>query len=190
MINPINIIKEIFEKAQRLNRNYPNVVVLATVSDNKPNTRCVLIKEINEEGFVFYTNYESNKGKEIEKNPFVSIVFFWEELKTQIRIKGIAEKVSKEKSEEYFKSRPKGNQIATIISKQSKELESYEKLIEEFEKLLEFYKDKEVEKPETWGGYIIKPFEIEIWEEGKHRLHKRVLYIKEGNVWKSKFLYP
>jgi len=139
MINHINIVKEIFEKAQKLNRNYPNVAVLATASNNKPNAGCVLIKEINEESLVFYTNYESNKGKEIEKKPFVALVFFWEELKPQIRIKGIAEKVSKEKSAEYFKSRPKGNQIATIISKQSKELKNYEKLIEEFEKMLEFY---------------------------------------------------
>ncbi|MCS7228283.1 MAG: pyridoxal 5'-phosphate synthase [Endomicrobia bacterium] len=156
-MNPIKIIKYYFEKSKHIGLRYHNVAVISTCLRNKPNSRCVLIKEINEEGLVFYTNYNSKKGQEIQKNPFVSLVFFWEKLRTQIRVRGIAEKISEEESTKYFKSRPKESQISAYISKQSQKLHSYQKLEELFKIYLEKFKYKYVDKPENWGGFIIKP---------------------------------
>ncbi|MEN3014979.1 MAG: pyridoxamine 5'-phosphate oxidase [bacterium] len=188
--NPLEIVKYYYQKAQKLRLKYPDVAVISTCVNNKPNSRCVLIKEINDEGLIFYTNYQSQKGQELSQNPNIALVFYWEKMDIQIRIRGIAQKVPPEVSDRYFKTRPKGSQISAIISKQSQELESYKKLMQLFEKYLEEYKDKEVKRPEHWGGYIILPEEIEIWKEKPHRLHKRILYYKKNSRWYKKYLYP
>lgn len=190
MINPISLVKSYYEKAKELNLKYFDAAVLCTSRDNIPDGRNVLIKEITENGFIFYTNYNSKKGKDLELNPHACIVFYWQDLGIQIRIRGKVEKVENQKSIEYFRTRPKGSQISAYISKQSEELESYEKLVEIFEEYSKTFKDREVEKPENWGGYILIPSEIEIWEEKPYRLHKRVLYYLDGNIWKMKYLYP
>ncbi|MCS7243797.1 MAG: pyridoxamine 5'-phosphate oxidase [Candidatus Calescibacterium sp.] len=188
--NPIQIIQYYFEKSRQIGLRYHNVAVLSTCLNNKPNSRCVLIKEINEKGLVFYTNYKSKKGREIHKNPFVALVFFWEKLGIQIRIRGTAEKIPAEESTKYFKSRPKESQISAYISKQSQKLDSYQKLEEMFKVYVEKFKDKDVDRPPHWGGLIIKPQEIEIWEEKPFRLHKRILFYKKKDKWYKCFLYP
>jgi pyridoxamine 5'-phosphate oxidase len=190
MINPIEIVKNYLNSAYRLNLKYPNAAVLCTSRNDEPDGRFILIKEVRDNGFVFYTNYNSKKGKDLELNPKACIVLYWEELGIQIRIRGKVEKISEEDSTNYFKTRPKLAQISAYISRQSEELESYEELLKLFEEYKKIFENKEVEKPKHWGGYILIPKEIEIWKEGEYRLHQRTLYYLENGEWKWKNLYP
>ncbi len=190
MINPIELAKEYLNKAEKLNIKYPNSAVLCTSRNDIPDGRYILVKEIRDNGFVFYTNYNSKKGKDLETNPNACLVLYWQEIGVQIRIRGKVQKLSDEESIEYFKTRPKFAQISAYISRQSEELESYEQLLELFEEYKKIFQCKEVEKPKHWGGYILIPNEIEVWYEGEYRLHKRILYIFQDGKWISKFLYP
>jgi len=169
----------------------PNVMVLSTVSElNRPSSRIVLLKEYNGKDFAFFTNYNSRKGKQIEKNPFGSLLFLWHTMERQIRIEGRIEKLAEEKSDSYFRSRPAGSRIGTWASPQSEEIPSRDYL----EKLeLEFrqkFQNKPIPRPENWGGYRLIPDLFEFWQGRKNRLHDRFEYSFNRNKWNLTRLAP
>jgi pyridoxamine-phosphate oxidase len=167
-------------------------MTLATAtSDGRPSARIVLLKGFNDDGFVFFTNYLSRKGKEIAKNPLGSLLFYWISLERQVRIEGTIEKVSREESEKYFQSRPRASQLGAIASPQSQEIADRVVLETKFNEAEIQYADKDIPKPSYWGGYILKPRLIEFWQGRGSRLHDRILYKKVDNKnWKKVRLAP
>lgn len=189
--NPFQQFERWFKEAVNSKVAEPNAMTLATVdSSNKPHTRIVLLKGFDSSGFTFFTNQASDKGNEIEANPNVSLCFFWIELQRQLRIDGTAEKVSRAESEEYFRTRPYKSQIGALASNQSEEVESRDFLDAKFKELSEKYPEGSVPMPTTWGGYRITPDYFEFWQGRRSRLHDRVVYKKENEVWATKRLSP
>ena len=168
----------------------PTAMVLCTVSGEVPDSRVVLLKDLLPEGFVFYTNYLSQKGRHLEKNPHVSLNFFWAEMERQVRVKGIAGKQSIKKSRDYFKSRPRDSQLGACASNQSEEIESREKLEDQFRQFEIKFENKPISMPEYWGGYVVKPFEIEFWQGRSGRMHDRILFYQNEDEWFYKRLQP
>lgn len=168
-----------------------NAMTLATVTaDNKPNARIVLLKGYNENGFVFYTNYNSKKGKEIERNPFACLVFFWKELQRQIRIEGEIEKVSDEENNEYFESRPQGSKMGAWASPQSTVIQNRAIIEESFINCEKRFSDGNIPRPSHWGGYVVKPIQIEFWQGRSNRLHDRIRYSLKNDEWIIERLAP
>lgn len=190
--DPISQFAKWFSEALDANLYEPNAMTLATSSiDRKPSARIVLLKGFDDKGFSFYTNYLSSKGKELAKNPVAALVFYWGELERQVRIEGTVEKLSKEESERYFKSRPKGSQIAAVVSPQSQVLNDRNLLEKTWEEMEQSYEGKQVPKPAHWGGYIVKPQVVEFWQGRSSRLHDRIVYKKaDKNSWKIVRLAP
>jgi pyridoxamine 5'-phosphate oxidase len=191
-VNPIKQFDIWFNEAVKADIHEPNAMTLATATtDGRPSARIVLLKGFDMNGFAFYTNYLSRKGKELTKNPNAAVVFFWGELERQVRIEGNIEKLSKEQSEKYFQSRPKGSQIGALVSPQSQEIDSRDVLEAKMSQLEAEYADKEIPKPSFWGGYILKPRLIEFWQGRSSRLHDRIAYKKIDNKnWKKVRLAP
>jgi len=190
--DPILLFKDWFievEKAQLVDE--VNAMNISTVGeDGFPKTRIVLLKKFSKDGFVFYTNYKSEKGLAIEKHPKVCLSFFWPAAERQVIVKGIVEKTSQEQSSNYFASRPKGSQMGAIVSPQSQPIPNREFLEE---KLSELHKEEsELKRPEHWGGYIVKPQEMEFWQGRANRLHDRFLYTLDSktNDWNIVRLAP
>lgn len=189
--NPIKQFEKWFEAALQAQIYEPNVMTLATADKNgKPNARIVLLKGFNEQGFSFYTNYLSTKGKELKKNPQACLVFFWAELERQVRIEGKVEKLDKETSEAYFHSRPKESQIGAIASPQSQIIADRNVIENKVEELTAAYQDKTIPKPAHWGGYIVKPTVIEFWQGRSSRLHDRIRYELINGKWQTNRLAP
>ena len=169
----------------------PTAMTMSTVaSDGQPSQRIVLLKNFDDLGFVFYTNYESRKGKELSRNSKVSLLFPWNQIDRQIKICGEAQKLSSRDSRDYFVSRPRGSQIAAIASKQSSIIDSRAALMDEFDALNQKYKDAELPFPDFWGGYRVQATEIEFWQGGADRLHDRFRYLRDGQSWRIDRLAP
>lgn len=191
--NPIEQFKHWFVEALDGKVNEPNAMILATCNANgKPSLRTVLLKDFDEKGFTFYTNYNSRKGKEINENPFVSILFFWPELMRQIRIEGELVQIDPEISAEYFKERPRGSQVSAWISPQSQIIESKKDLEDKCTDFEIKYAGKDIPYPSFWGGYRLKPGAFEFWQGQPNRLHDRIHYSidTESNQWHIHRLAP
>lgn len=169
-----------------------NAMTLSTIGlDGFPKSRVVLLKEYNQEGFVFFTNYNSEKGRSILANPNVCLSFFWQDLERQVIIKGTAQKISDADSEAYFQLRPDGSKLGAIASSQSEVLRSREELESALEELEATYKNKNIPRPVYWGGFIVKPAVIEFWQGRPNRLHDRIQYtMQENSQWKIERLAP
>jgi pyridoxamine 5'-phosphate oxidase len=170
----------------------PNAMNLATVTvNNRPSSRIVLLKGFDEQGFSFYTNYQSNKGKELEQTPFCALSFFWPELERQVRIEGAVERVSAEQSDKYFKSRPRESQVGAWASPQSSVIASRQLLEDRYSAIDKKFEGKNtLTRPNQWGGYLVKPFLIEFWQGRPSRLHDRILYTLTDGKWKVSRLAP
>ncbi len=170
----------------------PNAVSLATVdSDGRPSSRTVLLKYFDEKGFVFFSNFESNKAHEIEGNPNVALLFFWSDAARQVRINGTAEKIPAAETLKYFMTRPRGSQIGAWVSAQSSVISSRSILETEFQKLKDKFRNKEVPLPSFWGGYRVVPREIEFWQGRRNRLHDRFRYVlQDDGSWEIGRLAP
>ncbi len=190
--NPYNQFEKWFQEALNAKVVEPNAMTLATSKANGiPSARIVLLKEFTEEGFVFYTNYNSQKGKEIAESPYAALVFFWADLERQVRIEGVVERVSDDESAEYFKTRPRASQLGALTSAQSETIPNRKVLEDKLESLTEKYVDKEVEKPAHWGGYRVIPNRIEFWQGRRSRLHDRIIYVQDkSQSWKFERLSP
>jgi len=191
--NPMQLFQTWFfevEKADGVEE--PNAMTVSTIGlDGFPKSRVVLLKKYTHEGFIFYTNYNSEKGKAIAKNSNVCISFFWPNLERQVIIKGSAEKLAENLSDGYFESRPEGSKLGALVSNQSSVIPSREVLEEELRNLEKEYENKEIERPEHWGGYIVKPISIEFWQGRPNRLHDRIRYSLDSNFdWILERLAP
>ena len=169
-----------------------NAMTLATASiDALPSARIVLLKEFNEKGFVFFTNYESYKAQQLAENPKACLVFFWKELERQVRITGLIEKINGKQSDEYFQSRPESSRIGAWASPQSRVIEDRQWLDEKFNELVNKMEGTAIPRPPHWGGYIVKPVVIEFWQGRPSRLHDRIQYtLEENGEWKIERLAP
>jgi pyridoxamine 5'-phosphate oxidase len=170
----------------------PNAMTVSTIGlDGFPKSRVVLLKKFGEQGFVFYSNYESEKGKAITENPNVCISFFWPNLERQVIIKGHAEKLPGEESDAYFQSRPQGSQLGALVSDQSSVIPSRDYLENKLSELEALYGDQKIERPDHWGGYLVKPVSIEFWQGRPNRLHDRIRFILQDDPdWKRQRLAP
>lgn len=190
--NPIDLFRRWFSDALASGSRLPDAMTLATATkDGKPSARMVLLKQIDERGFVFYTNYRSKKAKELDENPRAALVLYWVQLDRQVRVEGQVERISATESDEYFATRPRESQLGALASPQSEVIESREDLEKRYADLDEFYRDREVERPEFWGGYRLKPELIEFWQNREGRLHDRILYARQTDTsWKINRLAP
>ena len=168
----------------------PNAMVLSTSLDDRPDSRIVLLKDVREEEFVFYTNYQSHKGKQLGQNSQCTLLFPWIFLERQVIVRGFAQKVSKSESEEYFFSRPEASQIGAWASSQSAKIESREDLENQLSQFEEKFKKDAMVKPPHWGGFAVVPSEIEFWQGRPNRLHDRILYSQNLGKWTTDRLQP
>jgi pyridoxamine 5'-phosphate oxidase len=191
MPNPVEQFRAWFEAAVEAGVPEPNAMHVSTVSaDGRPDGRIVLIKDVSEGGFVFYTNYESRKGRQLTERPVAALTFFYPELERQIRIEGQVEKVSAEESDAYFNSRPRASQIGAWVSNQSRVVDSRE-VLENRQRELEIQFDGQtVPRPPHWGGFRVVPDALEFWQGRPSRLHDRIRYRKEGEQWIIERLSP
>ena len=190
--NPIDLFKNWFKKAEETEINDPNAFALGTADQkNQPSVRMVLLKGLSNEGFVFYTNFNSKKGSDLKNNQQASMCFYWKSLRRQVRVIGKVQQVTDKEADEYYNSRPYKNRISAWASNQSKKLDSRDtflKKISEFEKK---YPDQDnVPRPPHWSGWRILPKEIEFWLDGEGRIHERLNYINNDSKWTKEILYP
>lgn len=191
--NPMQLFQSWFHE---VDNNYDegetNAMTISTLGlDGFPKSRVVLLKKFSHEGFVFYTNYESEKGKAIANNPHVCLSFFWHQAERQVIIKGIAEKVAENMSDGYFESRPRGSQLGALVSHQSTIIENREELENRLKQLEEHFEGKEIPRPNYWGGFLVRPIEIEFWQGRANRLHDRIRYkLDEEFNWTMDRLSP
>ena len=191
--NPIELFRNWFiEVESNFDVEEPNAMTVSSIGlDGYPKSRVVLLKKYTHEGFIFYTNYNSEKGKAIAENPHVCLSFFWHSAERQIIIKGKAEKIAENLSDGYFESRPRGSQLGALVSNQSEVVKNREELESKLKDLELEYEGKEIERPKHWGGYIIKPVELEFWQGRPNRLHDRIRYkLQEDFDWKIERLAP
>lgn len=191
--DPINLFHKWFYEAEDLNAaEEVNAMTVSTIgSDGFPKSRVVLLKKFNEEGFVFYTNYQSEKGKAIVQNPNVCLSFFWPTVERQIIIKGTAEQTTAQISDNYFASRPDGSKLGAIVSPQSDVIPNREFLAENLKELEKEWEGKEILRPNHWGGFLVRPVAVEFWQGRPNRLHDRIRYQLQANFeWKIERLAP
>jgi pyridoxamine 5'-phosphate oxidase len=189
--NPINQFRRWFDAALAAGVPEPNAMHVSTVTaEGRPDGRIVLLKEVSDAGFVFYTNYESRKGQELAACPFAALTFFYQSLEQQIRIEGRVEKVSTEESTAYFHSRPRGSQIGAWVSNQSHTIDGRDILEMRQQELEAQFADQEIPRPAHWGGYRVVPDAVEFWQGRPSRLHDRIRYRLENGTWLIERLAP
>ncbi|MFK5981896.1 MAG: pyridoxamine 5'-phosphate oxidase [Flavobacteriaceae bacterium] len=190
--NPMQQFRTWFYEAKDADEvNEVNAMTLTTIClDGFPKGRVVLLKQYDEYGFYFFTNYLSEKGKSIETNPKVSLSFFWPALERQVIIKGTASKTSEDFSSNYFSSRPKGSQLGALVSNQSEVVKNRTELDNRLKNLEKEYENKEISRPKFWGGYLVSPISIEFWQGRPNRLHDRIRYTLDEFDWKIERLEP
>ena len=189
--DPIVIFRDWYQEAIDAGITDPSIMTLATVDgEGNPAARIVLLKSFDENGFVFYTNYQSRKGMDLEENPRAALVLHWRETGHQVRIEGITEKVPASASDRYFESRPRGSQLGAWASEQSREIPSKAHLDESLKRLGSEFRDQPVPRPPYWGGYRVIPDKIEFWSDRENRMHERLLFEKTDQGWVFKRLAP
>ncbi|MGD8427566.1 MAG: pyridoxamine 5'-phosphate oxidase [Balneolaceae bacterium] len=189
--DPVEQFAEWFEQALSTDMLDPTAMTLSTASkEGIPSSRIVLLKGVDKEGFRFYSNYLSRKGRELEENPRAALCFYWPLLERQIRIEGKVHKLSREESSAYFQQRPRLSRLGAWASKQSSKVESREELEKKFKTIKQKFKDREVPLPDFWGGYILQPQKVEFWQGREGRMHDRICYEKEGDSWNIFRLSP
>lgn len=191
--DPINLFHRWFHETEDFGGvEEVNAMTIATIGlDGFPKSRVVLLKKFNEEGFIFYTNYNSEKGKAIINNPKVCLSFFWHSMERQVIIKGIAEKTTATTSDNYFDSRPEGSKLGAVVSDQSEVISSREYLDQKLAELEKSYEGRPITRPSHWGGFLIRPIEVEFWQGRANRLHDRIRYKLQDTIdWKIERLSP
>lgn len=189
--NPIEQFKRWFDRFAQSEPTTYNAMVLSTVDqDNQPDSRVVLLKELSDEGFVFYTHYNSAKGLQMENNPLVALNFYWSQPAQQVRVRGKVHRVSAEQSDAYFYSRPLDSQFSSIASHQSQIIPSQEALIAAYQRVRAEHANADLPRPESWGGYAVVPSQIEFWQGRDNRLHDRIQYIRQDGKWTMCRLAP
>lgn len=189
--DPIKQFQLWFNDAIAANLPLPEAMTLATATpDGKPSARMVLLKQVDQDGFVFYTNYNSAKAEQLDANPYAALVFYWVQLDRQVRVEGSVVKTSAQESDDYFRTRPRESQIGAWASEQSHAISSREVLEQRANELEALYRDREVERPEHWGGYRLQPERIEFWKSRIGRLHDRILYERDATGWSIIRLAP
>ena len=189
--DPLVVFNEWMEQAIAAGLLEPNAMTVATATaDGKPSARVLLLKEVNEEGFVFFTNYQSRKGEELMANPYAALVFDWHTLQRQVRVEGEVEKLSPEASDDYFNSRPEGARVGAWVSPQSKVVQGREELNQLQEEQEKRFREEPVYRPPHWGGFLVRPTAVEFWQGRPSRLHDRVVYHKTEGGWTKQRLAP
>ncbi len=190
--NPIAQFNYWFNEAKAADLKEPNAMSLATATpEGRPSNRIVLLKEVNPDGFVFYTSYASRKGRELAANPLCALTFLWTELERQVRVEGKALRVTRAQTEAYFRKRPKGSRLGALVSNQSEVLTSRQELTSKLASLEAQYADtEEVPVPDYWGGYCVIPYAVEFWQGRSNRLHDRLLYTRQDSRWRLGRLSP
>ncbi len=190
--DPLSLFEQWMSEAVKAEVAEPNAMVLSTVSaDGIPSSRIVLMRDYSSDGFVFFTNYNSRKGQNIQANDHACLLFFWPDLERQIRITGKIKKTSEKVSDEYFMSRPRESRIGAWTSAQSSRISSRDELEQRYAELEKSFQEKDITRPPHWGGYVLAPVEIEFWQGRPSRLHDRILFEKESNdEWKVSRLAP
>lgn len=190
--NPVDFFVKWFKEAENSDQIIePNAMTISTVDEKSfPSSRVVLLKQIKERSLIFFTNYNSNKGKSLDKNENICASFYWPPLERQVIIRGNAKKISSVESDDYFNSRPFESQAAAIISNQSEDIDSYESLLEKYNSYIEQNKNTKLKRPNNWGGIEIFINQIEFWQGRKNRLHNRVLCVFQKDTWEYKLLSP
>ena len=189
--DPISVFKRWLNEAIAAGIQLPEAMTLATATaDGKPSARLVLLKQIDERGLVFFTNYNSPKARDLDSNPQAALVFYWPQFERQVRVEGKVERTSAAESDAYFKTRPRESQIGALASPQSEVIASRKFLEQQAAELEKRYEGREVDRPVHWGGYRLRPERIEFWKGRPSRLHDRILYERQGDTWSIKRLAP
>jgi len=188
---PILRTHDWIQEAKDKEAGLPHALNLSSVSpEGQPSSRMVLLKRLSDEGLVFFTDYDGKKGQEIVNNNKAALNFWWAKTNKQIRIEGICKKVSNKESDDYFHSRPRGSQISALASKQSETLESYEGLLEKAKQIESDNEDKDIKRPDRWGGFVLKPNLFEFWTNQENRLHRRELFTLNEEGWEKSLISP
>lgn len=185
---PFDLFRLWMAEALKTNISDANAMVLSTSKENKPSSRIVLLKALDDRGFVFYTNYESRKGIELKMNPYAALNFYWFDLEKQVRVEGFVERTTASESDEYFYSRPQQSQISAIVSDQSQEIESREELEKKRKAFIQ--SSQKIVRPSSWGGYRLIPESMEFWQGRESRLHDRIQYNIQDGKWTYRRLSP
>lgn len=189
--DPIARFAKLFERAKRDEPFDATAIALATATPSgQPSVRIVLLKKVDERGFSFFTNYGSRKARELEANPRAAFSCYWPASQLQTRVEGAVERLPPEESDAYFATRPRGSQLAALVSRQSEPLESHAALMKRYLKLQYQHGEDDIARPDFWGGYLLTPERIEFWSNRQYRLHDRLAYVRDGDGWTEMRLYP